>query len=693
MTEMEIRIAADVEAALRSLQGIQKELDRTKLASDNAGRGAENAAKGFNKLPQAANQATLAMTNLGRVVQDAPFGFIAIANNLDPLLQSFQQLQKSSGGTGSALKTLLGSLTGPAGIALGLSVVTSAITFAQVGFDRWFGSLNKNKGSVDEQAKEFERLAGVIKSLSGTVGNLTTEFGAGANAQIAKVNALVAVVNNLSASDKERQNALNQLRQLNKAYFGDITLTAKGLELLGQRQDEYNKALQNQQAQTGFVNKLQEAETEATKVQNKVTSLENQLVKLRAELTRTPKFEIRGNVEVLSQGYRDLQDRITATNSELIKQKSALAGLTDARTRLTQGLGQTVTAGVSFKPLIDPKADANTIVQDTIAEAKRIAAATDTTISLKLNITGLDTEAEQFQKAKKFLDDYKKGAFKYTLEQPQVVEYPIEIKPKFAKLPITGNALFDIGTTIGDLVTNTKIALEGTLKDLSPIGALLDDARKKYFDTSGIKYDLSLPQTKVDTKNFKKGVDDATKEIDQISASFNQAIASALQGGLEGIGESIGDLVSGQDFGKGIINVISSLLSAIGKALIAYGIAKKGLDAILSSAGIVIPGQVAIGYGIAAIAASQILKNFGGARAEGGPVGSNKTYLVGERGPELFVPNVAGTIVPNDEIQSFSGGLASVLGGRMGSGGSILRGQDIILSYARTQRSQLRVNG
>ncbi len=35
------------------------------------------------------------------------------------------------------------------------------------------------------------------------------------------------------------------------------------------------------------------------------------------------------------------------------------------------------------------------------------------------------------------------------------------------------------------------------------------------------------------------------------------------------------------------------------------------------------------------------------ARANGGPVEGNTTYLVGERGPELFVPRSAGTIIPN----------------------------------------------
>ena len=38
---------------------------------------------------------------------------------------------------------------------------------------------------------------------------------------------------------------------------------------------------------------------------------------------------------------------------------------------------------------------------------------------------------------------------------------------------------------------------------------------------------------------------------------------------------------------------------------------------------------------------------FGGARAAGGPVSRGSAYLVGERGPELFVPRQSGNIVPN----------------------------------------------
>lgn len=47
---------------------------------------------------------------------------------------------------------------------------------------------------------------------------------------------------------------------------------------------------------------------------------------------------------------------------------------------------------------------------------------------------------------------------------------------------------------------------------------------------------------------------------------------------------------------------------------------------------------------------------FGGARAAGGPVMPGKAYLVGERGPELVVPNTAGTVMPSGSFGYAGGG-------------------------------------
>jgi len=50
-------------------------------------------------------------------------------------------------------------------------------------------------------------------------------------------------------------------------------------------------------------------------------------------------------------------------------------------------------------------------------------------------------------------------------------------------------------------------------------------------------------------------------------------------------------------------------------------------------------------------------------RAEGGPVGSNQLYMVGERGPELFVPSDNGVIVPNSKLVDI---LQEALGNKKG---------------------------
>mgnify|MGYP005844337477 CR=1 FL=1 len=47
---------------------------------------------------------------------------------------------------------------------------------------------------------------------------------------------------------------------------------------------------------------------------------------------------------------------------------------------------------------------------------------------------------------------------------------------------------------------------------------------------------------------------------------------------------------------------------------------------------------------------ASIGKFFGGARAAGGPIDSNRSFLVGERGPELIVPRGPGTVVPNNKL-------------------------------------------
>ena len=70
------------------------------------------------------------LIDMSRVAQDLPFGFIAIQNNIAPLIESFGRMSREAGGAGAAFKALGGALLGPAGIGFAISTVTSLITFA-----------------------------------------------------------------------------------------------------------------------------------------------------------------------------------------------------------------------------------------------------------------------------------------------------------------------------------------------------------------------------------------------------------------------------------------------------------------------------------------------------------------------------------------------------------------------------------
>ena len=47
------------------------------------------------------------------------------------------------------------------------------------------------------------------------------------------------------------------------------------------------------------------------------------------------------------------------------------------------------------------------------------------------------------------------------------------------------------------------------------------------------------------------------------------------------------------------------------------------------------------------------LSNFLKPRANGGAVGANTAYMIGERGPEIFVPNQSGRVVSNEAMGNY----------------------------------------
>lgn len=102
--------------------------------------------------------------------------------------------------------------------------------------------------------------------------------------------------------------------------------------------------------------------------------------------------------------------------------------------------------------------------------------------------------------------------------------------------------------------------------------------------------------------------------------------------------------------------VIMEILRIQAAALAAQ--ATKGIFGLFSAGSSAVSlGTMALGANASAATGFGINPSAGGfgIRASGGAVAGNSPYMVGERGPELFVPNSSGTIIPNGQGSDMGG--------------------------------------
>lgn len=276
--QLQIVIGADSEPLEKGIARARKLLDEF-----------EKKVGGTSK---ATGQATLALSNLGRVASDAPFGLIAIANNIEPLIQSFQSLGKSSGGLGGALKALGGSLLGAGGLLFGFSLLSSAVTVAVQKYGSLGNAINAIFGQftqLDQQVLKAGRSYEKFNENLRTSAEIAQQEGASVQGQISRVQALAAIANDQTRTYNERNSALKELTSINKTYFGDLKIEDGLVKGLTTTVQDYTKSIIDSAKAKGF-------EAEIGKVAPQLaeqTTLLEALRRKRDEVAKQP-FKIVG---------------------------------------------------------------------------------------------------------------------------------------------------------------------------------------------------------------------------------------------------------------------------------------------------------------------------------------------------------------------------------------------------------------
>lgn len=225
--DFEVTVGADLSAYNAGLQrGVRTAATASTEITRSLGRAAAASTAMGGAVARGSAQAGNALTNLSRVAQDAPFGFIGIQNNLNPLLESFQRLRAETGSNMSALRALGSSLMGPAGIGIALAVVSSALTF----YTMW---QQKAKKATGESASENKTFAETLDAISQA--RLKGEQD-GAK-EIVRLKVLYDATQNANLSMKDRNLAYDELSGKYPKFFSNAE---REKTLLGQNTTAYN---------------------------------------------------------------------------------------------------------------------------------------------------------------------------------------------------------------------------------------------------------------------------------------------------------------------------------------------------------------------------------------------------------------------------------------------------------------------
>jgi hypothetical protein len=629
--QIDIIISGDPSGLTSAAREASNSLDRLRNAAggpagalpavNNAAQQTANTLQ--TRVPAGANQAANALTNVGRVAQDLPFGFVGIQNNLNPLLESFQRLRAETGSGKAALSALGQSLIGPAGIGIALSVVSAAILIFQNGI----AGFNAKTKEAKDKTEEF------LKTLK-SVGEVAGAAGASQAGDIAQVQSLANVVTNGNNAYSQRKRALEELQQINKSYFGDLKLEENQMGILTSRVGEYTKALVAQAVLKGFSDEISRVSVELSKQDRILRGNADEVNRLRKSLENTKQSETSLTGEDrISQKYVNTKNALDNANDAFSAQNVVVGKLRGNLDDLQGSIDGAVQETLKFRDVSNPekqkkevdilkaRLDALEKIKDATKDANQVVGIQEAIFELQVKIAVRDRGKNQLSKGE--LDQQITG-FRTQLNEAfknQAIELEAIPKVKFSQVQLADINQKDITSTIAKATGFDKKIVLPT------------------------QFEIDL---KFNGKAFAEQAELARKQIAGVKDALFNGITSGIQEGAAILGQAFADALSGGGVtnalakaAQGLLGIIGSVLQDVGKQIIVTSALVAALKKALQ--GLFGPGGEAIGLavGAALIATGALLKNikFDVPKLAQGGIATGPTLgIFGEAGKEAIIP-------------------------------------------------------
>lgn len=286
-----------------------------------------------------------------------------------------------------------------------------------------------------------------------------------------------------------------------------------------------------------------------------------------------------------------------------------------------------------------------------IASAGVGAAANAQADAAERTIKSLQEQAEQLQRTGEALDLYnaltKAGVDLDSEAGQQIAELVHQIDQEKAAHEAAAKAAQEHDAELREAAQIHEQVLTPQQRyeeELAKINKLLKDGVLSQAD-----YNAKLKLMQADLNDASKSADGMSSQTDHLSRGFDN-LSSSVAGAAVGT-QSWADVATSAI--REVINGLDDLLRSW-LNLSSSGGGSGGLFNGLFSGGFL--NSINAFFGLDGLGGSSLIGGGAGGFAEGGRPPVGEASIVGESGPELFVPDMAGTVLPHDALNSLGSG-------------------------------------
>lgn len=307
--ELRVRIEAELASFANGLKKGESDTQKFGTTVDNILKKVEQQARrtgtSVGQSGGAASKSSADWTKFNRVIQDAPFGLIGIANNLQELIPNI-------------------------GLAsVGINLLLTAVQFAQIGFVNWTRGLTDNKKAVDNVKLSGEEYLNTLNQIS----KASLNGRQNAQAELTDLRLLYSQYTDNSRSLSDRKKAYQQLQDQYPAYFGNLKFEKEATNATSKAYESLTRTIIASAKSRAYADEIAKNGTQRLENEEKITNLTNSRLDTRNKLlalgtrVETENLLAKQEANILTSEQKKVLDEYLKLQSSDMKMRGEVASL------------------------------------------------------------------------------------------------------------------------------------------------------------------------------------------------------------------------------------------------------------------------------------------------------------------------------------------------------------------------------